>query len=187
MEWLDKNSTAVIAALAALSSALIAGGFALLGAWLNNKQNNDRLFNQMQHDIGKENRKIFIEKGEELYISINNWSGQAQAHFLAEGKFVKGGITKEQMRSLLVDYPIHEVFSRVETLISLYFPELYEKFNAARGFRSQAYSAIDSYETNRLDNSEASKAIVKSNVYFDKATAELQLALQEVILNQIKK
>lgn len=187
MEWLDKNSTAVIAALAALASALIAGGFALLGAWLNNKQNNERLFNQMQHEIGRENRKIFIEKGEELYVAINAWNGQAQAHFIAELKLVKGEISKQQMRALLEGYPIHESFSRIETLTSLYFPELYDNLLIARDYRAQAYRAVDVYEAKNSEKENSLKAIARSHVQFDQATSDFQVALQGSILNQIKK
>jgi len=62
LEWFDKNATALIAAGAALLSALIAGGFALLGAWLNNRQNNQSLKLKIQYEKSKESRGVLLGK-----------------------------------------------------------------------------------------------------------------------------
>lgn len=187
MEWFDKNSTALIAAGAALLSALVAGGFALLGAWLNNRQNNERLVNQIQHEISKENRKLFLDKGEELYVSLHSWSKIVNAHYIAEHDYILGKIDEQQKRTLLKDYFIGDSYVRVETLICLYFPELDEFLNKARTARYSSYSVLDKFSKNPSDVQQTVRLLMDSNVRFDLGIDELQTNLQKILLEQIKK
>ncbi len=187
MNWFDENATALIAAGSALLSAIVAGGFAIFASWLNNMQNNARLINQLQHEISKENRRLFIEKGEELYVSVNKWFEHVNAHFLAEDKFAKKEINQEQMRALLKDYPVSESYLRVETLTSLFFPELKEILSAARTARSKAYFVLDTLEKDSINNQKAAELLTKCNVQYDIEVEKYMKALQHILLAQIKK
>ncbi|ENL8725215.1 hypothetical protein AB6I73_000050 [Citrobacter amalonaticus] len=151
MEWFNENATTLIAAGSALISALIAGTFAILGTWLNNKNNMERLEFQLRSTMASESRKISLEKAEELHSLLTTWSNTKHAHYLAEKQLVNGMLSLEGKNNIQMDYPLSKIFIRLHTLINIYFPELYEELYKARSCIVSSGEIGKKFDSNELE------------------------------------
>ncbi|WP_312217238.1 hypothetical protein [Pantoea vagans] len=186
MEWFDKNAAAIIAASAALSASLLAGVFALLGAWANHIFTNKRFKNQIEIDERKENKKLYIEKGEELHSLLIKWGNVAFANFLTDQGYLTGRLTKAQSHELMKDKYNAETFTRISTLIAIYFPELKSDFEKVRDIPLQASSYVDKYEANILPKQQACDLHNGKSAAFDPLLTHIKETLQKSILRHLK-
>lgn len=185
MEWFDKNATTIIAAGAALLSALIAGGFAILSSWLNNTQNNHRLSTQLNHEKNKESRKLFIEKGEELHSCVEKWTESCYAQLLSGRKFLNGEITLEQRASLLEPYEDKVNSSRLNTLMGIYFFELSELKVQCDAALDKCVNALKINPAKRVSLIETHNNFDEGYKAFQNASDKFLVQLQAKLLEQV--
>jgi len=185
MEWYDKNSAAIIAASAALIASLIAGTFALLGAWLNHRFSNERYEDQKFHDAAKDNKRLYLEKGEELHSLLTKWGNSAFAERLSGRSFIDDSFTKEQSLEFLKDNQDLSLHHRIKTLIEIYFNEVSVIFDSARAIPLAAGDIKDSFERRELLRIEAYREYEKCFEKFDPLLEEIQAKLQTILLKQL--
>lgn len=186
MEWYDKNSAAIIAASAALSASFIAGSFALLGAWLNHIFTNKRYKEEKFHDSVKDNKRLYLDKGEELHSLLTHWGNGAYSNFLCDGSFIAGKLTREQANQLWTDNADPNIYKRIKTLIDIYFSQLTECFESAREIALKAGDITDAFERGDLPQMKAFKEYEECTSKFEPLLTKMQDELQSILLKQLK-
>lgn len=186
MEWFDKNSAAIIAASAALIASFIAGSFALLGAWLNHVFSNKRYKEQKYHDSAKDNKRLYLDKGEELHSLLTLWGNTAFSNFLGDRGFIAGKLTREQANELLIKDSGLNVYQRIKTLMDIYFSELAECFDSARAVALKAGDITDSFSRGDLSSLEAFQEHESCTSEFLPLLTKIQNELQLILLKQLE-
>jgi len=141
-------------------AAFMAGGFTLLGAWMNNKSNNSRLDSQLRHENIKLKSNLIISRGEELYFLIIKWKKMVLHTDHQEMHIARNFKTREQVDAESdnegsVDY------DRMETIMNIYFPDLMDVFNLARGCRMPVVEMSLGLYERELSASEKVELILK--------------------------
>ncbi|PXW18593.1 hypothetical protein [Pantoea sp. JKS000250] len=187
MEWFDKNATAIIAASAALLSALIAGGFAILNAWLTNNQNNQRLQLQIDHEKVRESKKLFLDKGEELFLCVDKWITSGHAHLLTGEKLLRKQITPEQRLNLLSSYTDGDNYTRMQTLLTIYFADLIEFKQECSSNLMLCEDVVDGFiNGNYADVGDALSAFKTYSDFFQTWSDEFSISLQKKLMKQVR-
>jgi len=110
--------------LTALSSAFLGGGVALLGVFLTNRSNTDRLRIQLEHESQQKKADLLRSRGEELYELSEKWLNMFAAYYLRRSFVMQGKLTYNQC----LDMDIEEGnkasgnFVRIVMLVDVYFP-----------------------------------------------------------------
>lgn len=185
MEWLDKNSTALIAAGSALISALIAGGFALLGAWLNNRQNNQSLKLKINHEKSKESRGVLLEKGEEAFSCATKWANSSREQLSAHRQYMIGRISLDERDARINACADPDTFYRLHILVPIYFPELHESLNLCTDYMTRAISIANGFHPDLSDLEHELKVISESGKRFRENVALIKIKLQEILITKI--
>ena len=121
-------------AYAAIIAALLSAGIALLGVYLSNRSQMNRLLLQLQHERKIQHEDLIREKIEELYLISRKHSKRVWLHYFPYLQSMQGKITYNQALDLGIDRsPQDYEPERLNVLIDLYFPALrptYEKILA---------------------------------------------------------
>ncbi|WP_336715150.1 hypothetical protein [Pantoea ananatis] len=185
MEWFDKNSAAIIAASAALAASVLAGAFAILGAWVNNIFSNQRNEQQHKYDLAKGNKRLYLDKGEELHSLLTKWGNTAYANFVVDSSFIAGKLSKKQHLEVLNDKFDPEIYNRIHTLIEIYFGEISEDFLKARRVALDAIDIIQKFESGNLNSSDAFELYQNCTNNFHPLLTISQKKLQGIMLKQL--
>ncbi|EOE5492257.1 hypothetical protein ACTEV3_000609 [Cronobacter malonaticus] len=185
MEWFDKNATALIAAGAALLSALIAGGFALLGAWLNNRQNNQSLKLKIEHEKNKENRGVLLEKGEEAFSCATRWSNNSRAHLSAHMRYILGNISLKERDDLIKACADEETFYRLHVLIPIYFPQLLENLTLCGSHLQKANRIANGFDHDLSDIEVDRRNLIDARKRYSESIVLFKMKLQKELVNKI--
>lgn len=185
MDWIHQNATAVIAACSALCSAFIAGGFALLGAWLNNRQNFQRQKQLFDQESQKESRKHLSEKGEELYVLLSKWSKAVSTYQLNLMRIAKGVLTKEQVNEMTLKLEIDYDPNRMSCLLNIYFPDLVPEFVIVDKARSRAVKIGHAYDHKKITAEACLDGVDEAASLFDQSMEHLLNELTKDIIKKI--
>ncbi|HGM5047295.1 hypothetical protein PTR67_10325 [Serratia nevei] len=128
-EWFDNNASAIIAAASALLAAIIAAGSALWGSWLNNKSSKDQRENQFEVEKWKANRELYIDRSEEVFSLFNKWNANAHQVMMLHFCRLVGSKSADVVNKEWEQYKDGTLQPRIDTLISMYFPELIDDFD----------------------------------------------------------
>jgi hypothetical protein len=82
----------------AISTALLTAGLTLIGVWITNKANNQRLRIQLDHERKTKDEDIHRDKLEELYIVVNKFLDTLVVHYLPFRMVMEGEINFNQAR-----------------------------------------------------------------------------------------
>lgn len=181
MDWLDKNSTALITAGAAILSAVLAATVAFISSWINNKQNMQRTELQFAQDAIKIKRELMVEKGEELFTALDKWLKhcyESNANFIFS-------ITEDEAFRMEKDdsKEVNRVYTRANTLVAIYFPMLEKEFSEISEIQVKATVTYACYIASQTDKNKAAITIHQTNsVVIDKAKT-----FRENLANEIKK
>lgn len=187
MEWFDKNAAAIIAASAALTASLIAGSFALLGAWLNHKFSDKRFKEQLASESAKDNKRLYLEKGEELHSLLTTWGNTVFTNFIADQSFFIGRLSQGQRDEVLKDKFDPEVFTRINTLMSIYFTELSPEFERIRHIAVEVGQYANAVAAGIMTADQAIIMHRKLSDDFEPLLLSLKKNLQSDLLKQLKK
>lgn len=110
--------------LLTLVTAVTSAAIALIGVWLANRSSKARLKLQLDHEADQLKAQIFRERGEELYVLVQQWLNNLAGYYLRRCSVMQGKLTYNQCLDLEIadgkENPLN--FSRVELLINVYFP-----------------------------------------------------------------
>ncbi|MBD8161025.1 hypothetical protein IFU23_23345 [Pantoea agglomerans] len=187
MELFDKNATALIAAGAALFSALIAGGFALLGAWLNNRQNNQSLKLKIEHEKSKESRRVLLEKGEEAFACATNWATSSRSHLSAHNRYMHGLISLKERDALIKACADPDTFYRLHILIPIYFPELHERLSLCGSYLERANKIAYGFHPDLSDTESDLKLFSDARIMFSENLVLIKIKLQKELASKVSK
>lgn len=111
----------VISAIITVSGALL-GAFG--GAYLANRFADTRYVKQIQAEKGRDENKLLIAKGEELYLALSKWKRQNYFYFFAKVGYLNNQMTQDEHEALINERVDPNVHDNVDSLTGFYFPEL---------------------------------------------------------------
>lgn len=166
--------TNYISLIQVVCGAFLAGGFALFGAWLNNRSNNIRLTMQLTHETTKAKSNLMIDRGEELFLLLVKWRKMVNSIDNYELQVVRKIITRAQFNEKTAVSDLKTDFDRMETLMSLYFPNITIMFNEAREIRSPINDIMFDFKNSaNLSENEKCNIILKCSSAFSKKMDEV--------------
>ncbi len=144
----------------AFVTAILTSMLMLIGVWLTNNSNNQRLKIQLEHERRIRDEELTRDRLEELYVLSNKYLGTLVSHYLPFRMVMKGEITFNQALDMTIencsrnDYEPH----RVTMLINMYFPEIKPEFDQLMEIRGKLNSIIDGYkEQYKLGDTDGSR------------------------------
>jgi len=186
LEWFDKNATALIAAGAALLSALLAGGFALLGAWLNNRQNNQSSKLKIEHEKIKESSRVLLEKGEEAFACATKWSNSSSSTFSVQYRYMRGLISLKERDALVKAHADPDTFYRLHILIPIYFPDLHETLSLCGSYLETAHKIANGFDPDLSDTEIDLKNFSDARKSFRESLVLMKTGLQKELVSKVR-
>lgn len=119
------------------TAALVGSLITLLGVFYSNREHYKRLKYEQEYQANLNKKKLYLQKGEELYSLLNQWSKQV---YINHENFLDN---RKSDKSLKETYDS----SRIQTLSALYFPEINESLNSTKFIESKIFAA---YEINSM-------------------------------------
>lgn len=138
-----------------LITSLIAVLGALGGTWVANIFNEKRFKAQAKLEKETQNKKLILEKAEELYLLITTWDKDVFNYQAYQLSVIKGELTKAQFHTFLSELSARETHDRLDTLLPLYFPELMEIMKELRRHLASGNSAYQAYDREVLNATKA--------------------------------
>lgn len=174
----------VISAIITVSGALI-GAFG--GAYLANRFADSRYVKQIQAEKDRDEKKILIAKGEELYLALSKWKRQNYFFFLARVGFLNNQMTQDEHESLInsrVDPSVHDT---VDSLTGFYFPAFTSDLKVITDRQDSANNTYKSIMDNlaRISNEELvakNLSIDEDGVFVSQKISDLRERLRAEIM-----
>jgi hypothetical protein len=186
VEFFGAVPAAVWAALAALAAAVVAGTLALLGVWLTNRANNQRLRIQLDHDSKEKDRKQRTQQLEQLYTLLVAWRASAIGFYDVFAKVMKGNLqydTAIQLTKEAFDKEPRVDIDQLEMLIDLHFANLRPIWDRVLGARSELSEVLHSLKRQHEgggDSGHLLKPFVEAVVKLEKEVAALKSGIVEI-------
>jgi len=135
-------------AWAALVTAILTSTITLAGVWLTNRNNNQRLKIQLEHELKLKEDEIYRDRLEELYVISNKWLGLLVSHYLPFRGAMEGELTFNQALDITIESgsKINYEPHRVTMLIDLYFPQIKSEFDQMMEIREKLNLLVDGYK-----------------------------------------
>ncbi|MDD4402771.1 MAG: hypothetical protein PHI24_13185 [Desulfitobacteriaceae bacterium] len=132
----------------AVTTALLASSLTLIGVWLTNRANNQRLKIQLEHERKTRNEEIMRDRLEEFYVLSNKYLNMLVGHYLPFRMVMEKEITFNQALDLVIESGSKSDCEphRVTMLIDLYFPEVKPEFDKIVNVREKLNEIIDGYK-----------------------------------------
>lgn len=138
----------------ALGAATITGLVAIFSSFLASS-NSIKVQNlQREHDSETKKKSFMLERGEELFVSINKFATQTAVVHLPLYAVMKGELTYNHYldhlisRTKKIDYDP----TRIELLIQVYFPELSREYDIIRGKIDELNDVIERHKCTYKDS-----------------------------------
>lgn len=147
-------------ALVAVVTALLTSGLTLMGVWLTNKSNNQRLRIQLEHERLTRNEEVLRERLEEFYVVSNKYLDHLFTHYLPYRMVMRGQISFNKALDMTIEGGSKENYEphRVSMLIDLYFKDIKPAFVEIMDMRSKLNSIVDGFkEQYKAGNTDGSK------------------------------
>lgn len=132
----------------------------MLGVWLTNHANTQRLRIQLEHERKIRKEELLRDRLEELYVLSNKYLDTLVSNYLPYRMVMKGQLTFNQALDMTIestskrDYDPH----RVTMLINMYFSEIKPAFDEIMSIREKLNRIIDGYkEQYRTGDTDGSK------------------------------
>ncbi|MHA1086687.1 hypothetical protein [Enterobacter ludwigii] len=117
--------------LTALGNSLIGLIGVLAGGALTHYFNERRTANQAARDEIKENRKLILQKGEELHQLLNEWKKYVSIVNIFYHKILMGTAHIDELNAYTDENKsVARTHDRLDTLLSMYFPDLLSKMHS---------------------------------------------------------
>ncbi len=126
----------------------IGSSLTILGVFLTNRSNNERLKIQLRHEKNTRRQELIRERAEELYVESKKYLNALGAYFLPYKKAMKGELTFNQALDLTIDNGSKKDYDhhRITMIIDMYFPELEKPFNEIMVIRDHLIRIKNEYK-----------------------------------------
>lgn len=119
------------------TAALVGSLITFLGVFYSNREHSKRLKYEQEYQANLNKKKLYLEKGEELYSLLNQWNKQVlinHENFLNNRKFDAFDL------------------SRIQTLSALYFPEINDAVKSTKLIESKLFAAYEINSMNKFND-----------------------------------
>lgn len=139
-------------AIGILIGGLIAGFFALLGAWVNGRINRQNIFAQLHHQQRKEEINRRLERLESLHELVSDYIVSTNSYVSGVLKLRYSGKVIEGFTDVF-DHLLHPL-PKISSKLKIYAPELEQDWINLAGTARQLFIAAGEYlrEANTNDN-----------------------------------
>lgn len=170
-----------------LASAALGGAVALVGVFLTNRGNTNRLLAQLDHDNRKKKEELLRDRGEELYELVDKWINGILGHYLSRMSVMREKISYNE--SLDIDAKQLQGkginFGRIEMLIDVYFPQMRAQYDVVISRRTKANQYVAehkfAYERGNTDGTKFLKPFTAAQVEMEAAADELKSLIVEQV------
>lgn len=144
----------------AFGGVLVGSIFTLIGAWVTNRANNQRLQIKFKYENKIRQEIILREKLEDLYLVSHKYFNTLLSHQLPYRQVMEGELTFNQALDLVIELGAKKDFEpqRVTMLIHMYFPELKNDYNKILKIRDNLAAITngykEQYKTGNIDGSQ---------------------------------
>lgn len=163
--------------------SVVTGMFTLLGVWLANRSSLTQLTVKLGHEADREHKEAIRSRLEELYTSIESWSGDLVVHHVTYRKVMEGELTYNQALDLTLKRERTLDAKRMFTLADLYFPKAHSALQELKELRDKAAAIQSSFKEVYRQSGTASrhhaKEITEVLERFDMAVTNYKAALAE--------
>ena len=157
----------------------------MLGVFLTNKGNSERLSAQLEHETAKKRQELLRDRGEELYEIVDLWTGGIFGHFLTRLSVMHGKLTYNQ--ALDIDAKSMEKralkFGRIEMLVDVYLPELRADYDTVISLRDAANKIVTShkfaYERGESDGRSFIKPFTEAQIAMEQFVKSFKASIAE--------
>ena len=152
--WLSENATPIISAGSALIGVAITGLINFFVSKANARTTREARESQNQFEKWKTNREFYINKAEELFSLFDKWHESAYQIYLLTVCRTTGTKTQEQVQAEWDSHVDKSVQTRINALLTLYYPELAPEFRRITEMNSIIVSNYALFITDKLGPSE---------------------------------
>jgi hypothetical protein len=173
--------------LTALCSSVTGGIIALTGVLLTNRSSTARLTIQLDHEAESRKAQTLRERGEELYVLMQNWLTFFANHYLRLSQVMKGSLTYNQFLDLEIEAANHNPmeFPRIELLIDIYYPSARQAYDAIMARRADIVKIEGAhhraYQAGDTDGTRFLKAYVQAQKAVEAAGETFKVELTKAI------
>lgn len=189
---LDLLKQIPLEAWVALVTAILTSALTLLGVWITNRSNSQRIKIQLEHDRKQKNEELKRERLEELYVQSKKYLNMLIMHYVPFRDVMNGEISFNQALDINIENGKTNDFEphRVSMLIDLYFPELKLSFNSILELRDKLNILVDDYkEQYKLGRIDGQKWLPSFQFLLEEITEKAAIFDNEVVkidINNIK-
>lgn len=124
---------------------------------------------QLAHETTKAKSNLMIDRGEELFLLLVKWRKMVNSIDNYELQVVRKIITRAQFNEKQAASDLKPDFDRLETLMSLYFPDITTMFDEAREIRSPINEIMfDFNNSDKLSEKDKCNIILECSSQFSK-------------------
>tara|TARA_R110000764_G_scaffold14092_1_gene40434 strand:- start:694 stop:1263 length:570 start_codon:yes stop_codon:yes gene_type:complete len=145
-QFVDLLRSTPSSALIAFFTALLTSALTLIGVWLTNKSNNERLSIQLEHEGKLKREELFRDRLEELYVESRRYMNAVVTYFLPYRQVMEGELTFNQALDLSIDRGYTHNPERVHLIMDMYFPELRDSFSDVEKILDKTNSILHGYK-----------------------------------------
>jgi hypothetical protein len=142
---------------------LIIAASTLIGVFITNKAQKERLELQITNENTVKNNELMREKLEELYLLFKEWTKYISITHMYYTEGVAGHLDYSSVMDLVLERGKEntENFDRITMLIDLYFPHLRDEYNIVETTQKSANEIISEYTKNHLDGMTGKRCLVQ--------------------------
>ncbi|MEA5550620.1 hypothetical protein VB713_06440 [Anabaena cylindrica UHCC 0172] len=141
-------------------TALVSSGMTLMGIFLTNKANNERLTLQLENEKKIKQQKLMREKLEEIYLLSKKWAANIDIFYLNNTRAMDGQIDFKTLLEIEINNKNNLDFSRLEMLINLYFPVVKPAYDDVIKARGKANEIMMNFRNQCLQGNTDGKNLV---------------------------
>ena len=135
-------------AYTAFFTAVITATVTLLGVYLTNRGNTQRLKLQLELEIEIKEKEIMRARLEELYILMEHWASSLINIYLPYISAMNGKLPLTKVLEMNLEYmeKSKSDFKRLQMIMDLYFPDVKPAFNKLLEERDKANKIVSAFE-----------------------------------------
>ncbi|WP_413730814.1 hypothetical protein [Sodalis sp. RH22] len=166
-------------------TAFLGALFTFMITYFSNKWSDKRFDKQLSYEKDKENKKLLLEKGEQLDVLISIWSKSIFSYQMCQMKVMRGNLTSEgMMESLKLQNPKND-HDRMESLLHIYFPELLSHLDKAKAELALGNAAFDSFEKSKGEKEVLFNKLYNSNIAIEKHLQNLNSDIRKKLYSHL--
>lgn len=153
------------------------------GVWLGYLFNERKSVRQEATEKRKQNKKLVLQKGEELHQLVLEWSKAVASQHVYYSSIIVGHCSQDDLTNFLKEANVGRVHDRLETLLKIYFPDLeYLLVNAQQSM----FKASDAFRAAFRKTDKVPELMIKSATETEHHLKELREVLSRKLSSMVK-